>query len=147
MSKKVKLQQRLIYFAKKNLGKPYKYGAKLYQAPKVFDCSSFTQYLYKRIGVDLPRTALDQAHLGKRIDPKKEDLQPGDLIFIKGGWGHYNPEFSQGIGHVAVYVGGGKIIHSKWEKTKNGLDAGKVKEELVESILKRKDLVVTKRIL
>ena len=75
MNKKVKLQQRLIHFAKKNLGKPYKYGAKLYEAPRIFDCSSFTQYLFKRTGVNLPRTALDQAHLGKRIDPKKENLQ------------------------------------------------------------------------
>jgi len=147
MRKKEKLQKRLVYFAKKHLGKPYKYGAKPNQAPKIFDCSSFTQYLYKRIGIDLPRSALDQAHLGKLINLKKENLQPGDLIFIKGSWGHYNPEFLQGIGHVAIYIGNGKIIHAKWEKNRGGSDNNYVKEDKVEKMLSRKDLIVIKRIL
>lgn len=147
MSKKEVLQKKFVRFAKKHLGKPYKYGAKLWEAPKVFDCSSFVCYLYKRIGSDLPRTALEQAHLGKKVKPKKEKLEAGDLIFIKGSWGHYNPEFSQGIGHVAVYIGDGKIIHAKYEKNKDGSDNGKVKEEPVESILERKDLIIIKRIL
>ena len=143
MSKKEKLQKRLVYFAKKHLGKPYKYGAKFNQAPKIFDCSSFIQYLYKKINIDLPRSALSQAHLGKLINLKKENLQTGDLIFIKGSWGRYDPEFFQGIGHVAMYIGNGKIIHAKWHKS----SGGKVREEEVEKILKRKDLIVIKRIL
>jgi len=142
-----KLQKRLVYFAKKHLGKPYKYGAPLSQAPKIFDCSSFIQYLYKRIGIDLPRDALDQAHLGKRINPKKGKLEPGDLIFIKGKWGHYNPEFPQGIGHVAIYIGNGKIIHAKYEKNPDGSENGKVREDPVKWILNRKDLIVIKRII
>jgi len=147
MRKKEKLQKRLVYFAKKHLGKPYKYGAKPNQAPKIFDCSSFTQYLYKRIGIDLPRSALDQAHLGKLINLKKENLQPGDLIFIKSSWGHYNPEFLQGIGHVAIYIGNGKIIHAKWEKNKNSRNNSYLKKDKVEKMLNRKDLIVIKRIL
>ncbi len=147
MRKREKLQKRLVYFAKKHLGKPYKYGAKLNEAPKVFDCSSFIQYLYKRIGIYLPRSALDQAHLGKLINLKKENLQPGDLIFIKGSWGHYNPEFLQGIGHVAIYIGNKKIIHAKWEKNKKGRKNSYVKEDRVEKMLSRKDLIVIKRIL
>lgn len=147
MRKREKLQKRLVYFAKKHLGKPYKYGVKPNQAPKVFDCSSFIQYLYKRIGIDLPRSALDQAHLGKLINLKKENLQTGDLIFIKGSWGHYNPEFPQGIGHVAIYIGNGKIIHAKWEKNKDSRDNSYVKEDKVEKMLSRKDLIVIKRIL
>ena len=143
MRKREKLQKRLVYFAKKHLGKPYKYGAKQYEAPKIFDCSSFIQYLYKKISIDLPRDALSQAHLGKRINLKKENLQPGDLIFIKGGWGRYNPEFSKGIGHVFMSVGDGKVIHAKWQKA----SGGRVREDEVEKILKREDLIVIKRIL
>ena len=142
MNKKEELQQKLIYFAKKHLNKPYKYGAKLYEAPKVFDCSSFTQYLYQRININLPRTTLDQAHLGKKVNFPREELQIGDLIFIKGSWGHYDPKFSQGIGHVAMYVGDNKIVHAKWQK-KNA----KVKIESAQNLLKRKDLVVIKRII
>ncbi len=103
MAEKKKLQKRLIYFAKKRLGKSYKYGASPSVAPKNFDCSSFVQYLYRRIGIALPKTTLEQAHLGKKINPKKEKLQPGDLIFIKGKWDHYDPKFPQGISHVAIY--------------------------------------------
>jgi len=147
MNKKEKLQKKLIHFAKKHLGKPYKYGAASSEAPRIFDCSSFTQYLYKRIGINLPRNALDQAHLGKSISPKKENLQAGDLIFIKGNWGHYNPEFPQGIGHVGIYIGDGKIIHAKWKKNKDNSDDGLVREDKVEKLLKRRDLVVIKRII
>ncbi len=147
MRKREKLQKRLVYFAKKHLGKPYKYGAKPHEAPKIFDCSSFIQYLYKRIGIDLPRTSLDQANLGKLINLKKENLQPGDLIFIKGSWGHYNPEFPQGIGHVAMYIGDGKIIHAKWAKDRDGSGDGYVRKDGVEKMINRKDLIVIKRIL
>lgn len=147
MTKKELLQKRLVYFAKKHLGKPYKYGAAPSEAPKIFDCSSFTKYLYKRVCINLPRNALDQAHLGKRINPKKGNLEPGDLIFIKGSWGHYNPEFPEGIGHVAIYIGNGKIIHAKWRKNKDGSDDGTVREDPVETLLNRKDLVIIKRIL
>ena len=144
---KEKLQKRLVHFARKHLGKPYKYGARPWEAPRVFDCSSFVQYLYKRIGIDLPRTALEQAHFGRKVDIKKEKLQPGDLIFLKGKWGHYDPQFPQGVGHVAIYVGDGKIIHARWKGNKDSLSAGKVQEDKVKRILNRKDLVIVKRIL
>jgi len=142
--KKRKLQKRLVHFARKHLNKPYKYGARPWEAPKFFDCSSFVQYLYKRIKINLPRTALQQAHFGKRIESKKEKLEIGDLLFFKGKWGHYNPEFPGGIGHVAIYVGEGKVIEAKWNESKK---AGKVKEILLEKVLKRKDFVVIKRII
>ena len=147
MRKKEKLHKKLIYFAKKYLGKPYLYGAAPSEAPRTFDCSSFTQYLYKRIGVSLPRSAIKQAHSGKKLNPKKQKLEPGDLIFVKGSWGHYNPEFPEGIGHVALYTGEGKIIHAKWNKNKNGSGSGRVREDSVKTLLNRKDLIIVKRIL
>jgi len=132
--------KRLVRLAYKQLGKPYKYGAKPYEAPKQFDCSSFVQYLYKRIGIELPRTALKQALIGRILKPVLRNLKPGDLIFIKGGWGHYNPEFPDGIGHVALYVGNGKVVNARGE-------AKKVVEEEAEEFLKRKDFRIVKRIL
>ncbi|OQB44585.1 MAG: putative endopeptidase p60 precursor [Parcubacteria group bacterium ADurb.Bin159] len=145
--KKIKQQKRLVHFALKNIGKPYKYGAKASEAPKCFDCSSFVQYLYKKIGINLPRTALAQAHFGKTIDYKKEELEIGDLIFIKGKWGHYNPEFPQGIGHVLMYIGDKKMIEAKLEKDKNGKAIGKVQITPASEILNRQDIVVIKRII
>ncbi len=136
----------LVFYARKHLGKPYKYGAKPYEAPKVFDCSSFVQYLYKRIGINISRTALDQAALGKLVSVKNEELLPGDLLFIKDGWGHYNPEYPMGIGHVGVYVGNGKVINAR-SKEINSKEVGRVIEEPVESFLNRTDFVTAKRII
>lgn len=160
--RKEKLKKRLVHFAKKHLGKPYKYGARIWEAPRYFDCSSFVQYLYKRIGIDLPRTALEQAYFGKKINLKKpavhteERLEIGDLIFLKGSLGRYDLKFPQGIGHVAIYIGEGKVVSAycesmsnkaSWEKKNPGSEIGKVKQQSVKDILKRKDLVVIKRIL
>jgi peptidoglycan DL-endopeptidase LytE len=140
----VKKEEVLVLFAKKHLGKPYKYGAKHYEAPKRFDCSSFIQYLYKRIGVRLPHTAIDQASCGKTI-PTVE-LLSGDLRFFKGSWGHYNPEYPTGIGHVGIYVGEGKVINAR-SKEINGKEAGKVIEEPVGNFINRPDFVIARRIL
>jgi cell wall-associated NlpC family hydrolase len=134
-------------FALKHLGKPYRYGAKPYHAPRRFDCSSFTQYLYRRIGIELPRSGLCQAHCGKKIKSKDiKNLQTGDLIFFHGERGHYDKEFPQGIGHTTMYLGDGKIIHAK-SKTKNGREIGRVVIEPAHKWIKRKDLIVIKRII
>lgn len=134
--------EKIIKFARKHLGKPYKYGAKIYDAPKIFDCSSFIVYLFDLVNVKLPRTALAQASLGKKVS--KSQIQPGDLIFIKGGWGHYNPEFLMGIGHVLLYIGNNQVIHAKGEEIK-GRQIGKVVSETADEWLNRSDLVVIKR--
>jgi len=142
-----KKQKILVKFALKNLGKSYKFGAKSYEAPKTFDCSSFIQYLYKKIRIDLPRTALDQTDLGKTIPNNLNKLEVGDLIFVKGGWGHYNPKFPKGIGHVSMYLGDNKIIHSKYAENEKGVNIGKVMTEDAKNWLSRKDIVIIKRIL
>ncbi|MDD5265430.1 MAG: C40 family peptidase, partial [Candidatus Bipolaricaulis sp.] len=97
-------KEKIAAFAVANLGKPYKYGSKPDEAPDIFDCSSFVQYLYKNIGITLPRTALEQAHIGRKINPKSS-LEVGDLIFFKGTVGRYDNKFPIGIGHVAIYIG------------------------------------------
>ena len=108
-------QEKLKVLAYKYLGRPYKYGAKPYHAPKEFDCSSFVQYLYRILGVKLPRTSIHKAELGKEIDVDKEKLEIGDLLFIRGISGRYSDKFPKGIGHVAMYVGNGKIINARWK--------------------------------
>lgn len=90
--------------------------------------------------------ALDQASVGKTIEPKKELLEIGDLLFFKGGWGHYNPQFPMGIGHIGIYAGNGKVIDAR-SKEADGKEKGSVIEEEVETFLNRKDFVAVKRIL
>ena len=74
------------------LGKPYVYGD---EGPNTFDCSGLMQFIFGKVGVSLPRTAAQQQRF---VTPVKTP-QAGDLVF----WG--DPAY-----HVALYIGGGKII-------------------------------------
>ncbi len=139
-----KQRERLKYFALKKLGFPYKYGVKKSEIGKFFDCSSFTQYLYKRIGVDIPRSTILQASCGHKIASshiREKDLKTGDLLFFKGKKGHFNQEFPNGIGHVMMYLGDSRFIHA-------GGNGGKPKVKLEEfqKIISRPDLQIAKRI-
>jgi len=97
----------LIRFAEKYIGVPYAFGTGPYEETGKFDCSSFTQYVYKSYGVDLPRLAREQARVGRPVD--RDSLQPGDLLFF------YVPgrfKSNTVAGHVGIYMGGGQMIHA-----------------------------------
>ena len=81
-------------------GYPYVYGG---AGPSSFDCSGFTQYVYKQFGYSLPHSARSQAYIGTRVS--KDELRLGDLIiFTENG--------SSDIGHVGIYIGNGSFIHA-----------------------------------
>ena len=94
---------RIISLGHKHLGKPYVFGAKAGITSR-FDCSSFTQYIFKKNGVKLPRVSRNQAKMGKYV--AKKNLKKGDLVFFS------TPGSKGKIGHVAVYAGKGKILHT-----------------------------------
>lgn len=91
-----KLVQKLIQIAKQYLGTPYRFGG---TSKSGIDCSGFTMEVFKKIGVKLPRTASEQAHLGKLAI----NLKPGDLLFFKTYRKHHP-------GHVGIYIGHGLMI-------------------------------------
>ena len=117
-SKIVSPRREIVNLAKKLIGKPYKYGASTSQeAPNLFDCSSFTRYLFRQIGIEIPRMSIEQIKVGDKVE--KEELKPGDLVFSKGiGTPHRDKDFPQGVGHVALYIGNNKIIHASKKKKK-----------------------------
>ena len=114
-------KEKLVSLARELVGKPYQYGAKPEDAPNVFDCSSFTQYLFGKIGIELPRSSILQAgdQKGRGVEPKPDfsNLEPGDLLFSRGAVGHYRDELFGGepvdIGHVTIYLGTGRIVHAR----------------------------------
>ena len=136
------LREKLGKAAHKYIGRPYRYGSKLHHAPNYFDCSSFIKFIYRKIGVDLTRPSIRMAEEGRAVSKKPLVLQAGDLLYFRGMQGRYNKKFPQGIGHVAMYVGEGKVVHAKWHR-----QGGKVTEESVKKLLSRKDLVIIKRII
>ncbi len=135
----------LIKLAGSLIGSPYKYGAYLEnpaEEPREFDCSSFVQFVFKKIGVDLPRsTILQAAASGEEIKNIKDAL-PGDLIFFEGERGHYRhdlfPDRKIYIGHVGIYSGNGKIIHATDKKDYSGV---------VETDFRPEDAVLIKRVI
>ncbi len=83
---------------KQFMGVPYKFGSKS-GVTSTFDCSSFTQYVFKQNGISLPRDSRQQSRVGTYVS--RDQLKPGDLVFF------YNP-----IHHVAIYIGNGQLLHT-----------------------------------
>lgn len=86
----------IIANAKQYLGVPYVWGG---STPSGFDCSGYVSYVYRSVGISLPRSSRDQQNVGTRIPLNQ--LQPGDLVF-RG-----SPAY-----HVGIYIGGGQYIHA-----------------------------------
>lgn len=102
---------KLISVAKSKLGSPYVWGA---SGTSSFDCSSFTQYVYKTaLGINLQRTSNIQGEQGTKITSTSQ-LQPGDLIYFNT----YSTNRSNGITHVGMYIGGGQMIHASYSYKK-----------------------------
>ena len=85
----------VISYAKQFLGSKYVYGG---TTASGFDCSGFTQYVYKHFGVTLNRTAAAQYSNGTSVT----NLQAGDLVMFG----------KSGINHVGIYIGGNTFIHA-----------------------------------
>lgn len=92
-------EDALLDLAIAQLGVPYVFGG---TTPSGFDCSGFTQYVFKEaLDIELPRTADAQYAMGEAVS--LNELQAGDLVF----WGS-----GKGIYHVGIYIGDGQYIHA-----------------------------------
>ena len=90
-----------VKLAKKQVGKPYVYGA---TGPNAFDCSGLTSYVYSHaIGKYISRTTYSQVYQGKTVKVSTASLKKGDLLF----WGSKSSPY-----HVGIYVGGGQYVHA-----------------------------------
>ena len=94
----------LIQTALGKIGCRYRMGA---VGPNVFDCSSFTRWVYRQNGRSLSGTAAVQFNSTQRVD--RNALKPGDLVFFKN-------TYKKGISHVGIYLGGGRFVHAANEK-------------------------------
>lgn len=153
--------------ARKHVGKPYVFGASFKtHGDMAFDCSYLSDYIYSRIGKFIGHTSLGQYELGKEV--KTGDLLPGDLLFMKGrmdkqATDHYFVPDGKGghkkvmlgepkeVGHCAIYIGDGRIIHARlyeydkksgrWKKLAKGV----VVEEDVDSFTQKPEYLGARR--
>jgi cell wall-associated NlpC family hydrolase len=85
-----------------NRGIRYKWGGT--DPSTGIDCSAFVKMLYGDVGMNLPRTAAEQAHVGFPVK-RLEDLQKGDRLYF---WSYSRNK----VGHTGVYLGNGYFVHS-----------------------------------
>jgi peptidoglycan DL-endopeptidase CwlO len=91
-----RLGRRVVQMSRRYIGIRYTWGGKTPRSG--FDCSGLVWYVYRRLGVDVPRVTYDQWHAGRHVG--RRNLQPGDLLFFHR------------LGHVGIFVGHGWFIHA-----------------------------------
>lgn len=96
----------LVKYAMQFLGKPYVWGG---ENPYTgIDCSAFVRWCYAHTTeVQLPRVSYEQCYVGDKISSMQ--MKPGDLVFYADKTGK--------VGHVAMYIGNGTIIHAASSKS------------------------------
>lgn len=98
------VRSSMVSYAMQFLGNPYVYGGT--SLTNGTDCSGFTMRIYEHFGYSIPRTSAAQASYTTTIS--SSEAQPGDLFFY--GYG-------SSVSHVAMYIGGGQVIHASNEST------------------------------
>ena len=88
--------------AKSFLGVPYVWGA---TGPHKFDCSGFTQWVYRDSGINIPRVSKDQARVGEFVT--FDNLQRGDMVFFDT-----KKKRTGRVTHVGIYLGNNNFIHA-----------------------------------
>ncbi|MGP1612845.1 MAG: C40 family peptidase [Catonella sp.] len=97
--------QTIANFALNFVGNPYVWGGT--SLTRGADCSGFVMSVYANFGIGLNRTSRAQASNGYAVG--MNELQPGDLVFYAAN--------GRRISHVAMYIGGGKVVHASTPRT------------------------------
>lgn len=100
---KSQLQQAIAATAKQYIGVPYQWGG---ETSSGFDCSGYSQFVFAKSGLTLPRVTVDQYNAGTPI--AKSQLEVGDLVFFTT----YKP----GPSHLGIYLGNDQFIHASTSK-------------------------------
>ncbi|XVQ09948.1 C40 family peptidase [Spirillospora sp. CA-255316] len=98
--------RRAIRFARKQLGKPYGWGA---AGPRSYDCSGLVMKAWRKGGVRLPRVSYSQYNAVRR-KVGMNSLRPGDLVFFRGR------------AHVGMYVSDNRYIHAPNSRSRIRID-------------------------
>jgi cell wall-associated NlpC family hydrolase len=90
------LGERAAAIALEEVGVPYRWGG--ISPASGFDCSGLVYWAYGRLGIKLPHSSYALYDQGDRVPRRR--MKPGDVLFFSG------------LGHVAIYVGRGRMVHA-----------------------------------
>lgn len=96
--------EELVSYARQFVGNPYVWGGN--SLTNGCDCSGFVHLVYKHFGYNLVRYSLSFLYEGVPVDI--EDIQPGDIVVYARN--------KEGVAHVAIYAGNGKIVEAQSSK-------------------------------
>ena len=95
------LRDSVVALARAQIGYRYRMGG---QSPdRGFDCSGLVRYVMAALSIDLPRTANQQARVGRDVPRDTAQLRPGDLLTFGKG---------KRVTHIGIYVGNGRMVHA-----------------------------------
>jgi cell wall-associated NlpC family hydrolase len=95
------VRDSIVALARAQIGLRYVLGG---QSPqRGFDCSGLVKYVMAALSIDLPRTANQQARVGREVPRDTALLRPGDVLTFGRG---------KRISHVGIYVGNGRMVHA-----------------------------------
>ena len=95
--------QKIIDFAKAQVGKPYRYGA---AGPDAFDCSGLVRVAFKQAGLDVPHSSRELSLRGTAVDWKRDGIRAGDLVFT------FSSSTPGQIGHVGIAISATQWVES-----------------------------------
>jgi len=95
------LGTEVAQYACQFVGNPYQYGGS--SLTQGTDCSGFVMSVYAHFGVSLPHSSTADRQRGTAVEGGLENAQPGDILCYSG--------------HVAIYIGDGKIVHASTSRT------------------------------
>lgn len=94
------VRDSIVALARAQLGRRYRLGGT--SPARGFDCSGLVQFVLHAVGLEVPRTAAEQARVGVGLAPEVAHLRPGDLLIFG----------EPAIDHIGIYVGDGRFIHA-----------------------------------
>ncbi len=93
-------QTQFVRVARAFLGAPYRLGGNTVRG---IDCSAYVKVIYDVFGIQLPRTAREQSHVGQLV--ARDELREGDLVFFNT---------RRAFGHVGIYIGNNEFLHASY---------------------------------
>ena len=124
----------MIAFSKSFINIPYYWGG---NSSFGYDCSGFTQMLYRQMGINIYKDSFDQAKDPNLKDVEFKDLQIGDLVFFSSN--------KKKITHVGMYLEDSKIIHAGTKNVQPKIQITKISSSNTNDGINIKSFVTARR--